>query len=87
MARLTVISPDVLTHCLAHPARGHAWKIRELAATVGVARSTIGNLASGRTRTIDATLAKRIADSVGVHPAVLFMTGVSTDSNNDEAVA
>ncbi len=77
--RLTVIDPAVIAHVLDYPARGRPWSIRGLAATLGVSPATLGHIRSGHRRQVDAALAQRIADAVGVHIAVLFMTGESTD--------
>lgn len=77
--RLTVIDPTVIAHVLDYPARGRPWPLRELASALGVSPSTLGHIRSGERRQVDAALAQRIADAVGVHIAVLFMTGESTD--------
>lgn len=71
-ARLAVISPSMLAHCLQHPPRGRAWSVRELAEIFDVPRSTLGNVVSGRTSTLSRELAHYLADATGVHASVLF---------------
>lgn len=85
-ARLTVINHAAVAHCLDHPARGHRWPVRELAAVLGCAPQTLGHIRSGHRRQVDPELAQRIADAVGVHIAVLFRAGVSSESDDKAAL-
>lgn len=82
--RLTVINPAVIAHVFDHPARGRRWPLRELATVVGTSPALLGHLRSGERRMVDAEVARRIADAVGVHIAVLFMTGVASKSDDME---
>lgn len=85
--RLTVINPDVIAHVLDHPARGRRWPLSELAATLGVSKATLGHIRSGARRQVDADLAHQLAEAVGCHVAVLFMTGLSTNLDNEGVAA
>ncbi len=78
--RLTVINPSVIAHVLDHPARGRKWPLRDLAPLLGISPAELGHIRSGHRKTVDVDLAHRIAEAVGVHVAVLFMTGESTES-------
>ena len=85
--RLTVIDPAVIAHVFEHPARGKRWSLSELAMTLDVSKATLGHIRSGERRQVDAELAHRIAEAVGCHVAVLFMTGVSTNLDNRQVPA
>lgn len=82
--RLTVIDPAVIAHVLEYPARGRRWPLSELATTLAVSKATLGHIRSGERRQVDADLAHRIAEAVGCHVAVLFMTGLSTNLDNTQ---
>lgn len=84
---LTLIDPAFFAYVLRHPARVKPWTVRELAETVGTSRATVGDLRSGRRRRVAPEVARRIAEAVGVHVAVLFTAGVSADSDTNERAA
>lgn len=77
--RLTIHNPSVIRHVIDHPARGFAWSVRELAETIGANRSTIGHLRTGKRLTVDAVLGAKLAEAVGVHPNILFVSASSTN--------
>lgn len=79
--RVSVIDAYVLRHVLAHPARGYPWTIRELAEQVGISHAALGFLHKATRDRVARDVAARIAEAVGVHPAVLFEPWLSTESD------
>ena len=85
--RLRVLDPYVIKHVMAHPARGRAWSVRELAQVVGASPSLIGHLRSGERQTVDAETAQLVSLAVGCEVAVLFDASPSTKFDNNESIA
>ena len=87
--RVLVINPDMIAHCMDHPARTArgfpAWSVRELAAVLGCSPATLSHMRTGSRQTFNAELARRFAEAVGVEMAVLFAPAVSTESDTDLA--
>ncbi|HJR88889.1 MAG TPA: helix-turn-helix transcriptional regulator [Aeromicrobium sp.] len=86
-AAYEVISPEIISHVLEHPARGERWPLAELAQVIGVSRQWLGHLRTGRSTFVSAPVAQQLADAVGVHINVLFRPRASTDSNNNGQAA
>lgn len=80
--RVTVLDAGVLRHLAEHPARGKRYTTRELAEHVGASHSTIGHLLTGARTTLDAALAARIAEAIGVPPQVIFAPWLSAHSDD-----
>lgn len=80
--RVSVIDPAAIRHVMEHPTRGTRWSVRELAAVLGCSIGTLGHMRTGGRQTVPVELAERFAEAVGVEPTVLFVSPVSTDSDD-----
>lgn len=79
--RSQVINPDVIVHCMEHPARGNPWTVRELAPVLGCSIGTLSHMRTGSRLSIPTELAERFAEAVGVETRVLFVPALSADSD------
>lgn len=78
---MRVIDPQVIRYVMEHPARQTPWSVREMAPALGCSIGTLSHMRTGARATVQAELAERFAEAVGVETTVLFAPVLSKESD------
>ncbi|MGW1463891.1 helix-turn-helix domain-containing protein [Streptomyces sp. NPDC002308] len=76
-----LVSPDLMRTLMKRTGTGAPVTGRQLAADIGIAHGTIGNLLTGAQRSVPESIAEDIARRIGVDLPILFVrVGRSTEA-------